>query len=485
MASPQTIKQGSVMEGIFAMYCAAFLIDPDDGKSKTSIAGFINDLRVDTTLGALADKKKKSVDYHNTFPAHSAPAKKNFKDVSIVTGKKAKAMILGSEKYDSLSKLLNDKDKYFESVGKKGFIDFSQVELKIRVKEAETGLYYGPNLKKLLDEEKETGGVKDEKYGEIKKKMLQLINNNQTAFFRDLKSVKQKYLKNSQNDKVKWGVDADGIAGETSGGSIKQDVTIQIFADGKRILRSELNFSLKSDSVSIHGGGIYNSMPEIFEMFEGSIPSSRVIEGKKYLKSIIDKRGHEETSKAAINGVWRLVGEGIPKSPNIKLSDHFWQILEKRLFGITEGKKKSYKGNIQVLEMKAKELREITREQFRTLRNSGVKLFPKWVPNDNPKEATPGSIFIVPQYPGDGGKVKKQNEKSIGGRGDKSMFKIRVSYEWVKQDVGGKQIRVSPEKSFGMTPKSAPAKVFIELGGADSIVHDENWDKFVDKGLVV
>ena len=105
--------------------------------------------------------------------------------------------------------------------------------------------------------------------------MLQLINNNQTAFFRDLKSVKQKYLKNSQNDKVKWGVDADGIAGETSGGSIKQDVTIQIFADGKRILRSELNFSLKSDSVSIHGGGIYNSMPEIFEMFEKTIGSTK------------------------------------------------------------------------------------------------------------------------------------------------------------------------------------------------------------------
>ena len=96
---------------------------------------------------------------------------------------------------------------------------------------------------------------------------------------------------------VKWTVDADGIAGETSGGDIKQDVTIQIFADGKRIIRSELNFSLKSDSVSIHGGGIYNSMPEIFEMFEGIIPASRVIEGKKYLKSITTQKGHEEQVK--------------------------------------------------------------------------------------------------------------------------------------------------------------------------------------------
>ena len=333
MASPNTIKQGSVMEGIFAMYCAAFLIDPTDGKNKKGIENFIDDLRVDTTLGKLIDQKKKSVDYRNTFPAHSAPAKKHFKPISIVTGKKAKGLITESQKFLTLSKILKDRDQYFESIGTKNFLDFSQVELKVRVKEAETGLYYGPNLKKLLDQEKKKDGVKDKKYGEIKKKMLFLINNNQTQFFRDLKNAKQKYLKNSKNDAVRWTVDADGIAGETSGGSIKQDVTIQIFADGKRILRSELNFSLKSDSVSIHGGGIYNSMPEIFEMFQGVIPASRVSEGKKYLKSITTKRGHAETSKAAINSLWRLVGNGIPKTPNTKLSDHFWGILEKRLFG--------------------------------------------------------------------------------------------------------------------------------------------------------
>ena len=472
MASPQTIKQGSVMEGIFAMYCAAFLIDPEDGKSKSSIAGFINDLRVDTTLGALADKTKKSVDYSNTFPAKSAPAKKNFPDISIVTGQKAKVMLKGSEKYDSLSKVLKNSDKYFESVSKKGFLDFSQVELKVRVKETETGLYYGPNLKKLLEEEKKNDFVKDEKYEQIKKKMLQLINNNQTAFFKDLKNAKRKYITNSKNDAVRWTVDADGIAGETSGGSIKQDVTIQIFADGKRILRSELNFSLKSDSVSIHGGGIYNSMPEIFEMFEGIIPKSRVGEGKKYLKSIIDKRGHEETSKAAINSVWRLVGEGIPKSVNTKSSDHFWDILERRLFGTSN----SYDGNIQLLEMNQKELREITKKQFTKLRNSGVLLFPRWIANDNPSEATPGSIFILPQYPGNGGgKVDESNHKM-------SLFKIRVSYLWVKQ--GGERVNPKTWSPGKPEPKSEPAKVFIELGGAKSIVHDENYIDFIDKGLI-
>ena len=471
-----SIKQGSVMEGIFAMYCAGFLVDPEDGKNKKSIENFINDLRVDTTLGQLADKNKKSVDYKNTFPAHSKPAKKNFKPITIVKGKKAKTLIKDSQKYLSLSKVLKDSEEYFESIGTKGFLDFSQVELKVRVKEAETGAYYGPNIKKLLEEEAKTGKVKDKKYNEIKKKMLFLINNNQTAFFKDLKNAKRKYITNSKNDAVRWTVDADGIAGETSGGSIKQDVTIQIFADGKRILRSELNFSLKSDSVSIHGGGIYNSMPEIFEMFEGIIPASRVTEGKRYLKSITTKKGHEETSKAAINSVWRLVGDGIPKTPNTKLSDHFWGILEKRLFGSST----AYKGKIQVLEMNQTELREVTQKQFKKLKESGILLYPKWLANDNPNKATPGSIKILPIYPGDGDKVKKTVEKDK----DKDLFKIRMSYEWTKQDVDGKKVRITPKEPRGMTPKSAPFKIFIELGGKDSIIHDENWEKFVKEGLV-
>jgi len=468
-----SIKQGSVMEGIFAMYCAGYLVDPQDGKNKKAIENFIDDLRIDTTLGQLADKTKKSVDYNNTFPTHSAPAKKHFKPITIVTGKKAKGMIKGSEKYDSLSSILVNGEDYFESVGTEGYIDFSQVELKVRVKEAETGAYYGPNIKKLLAQEAKKGKVSDDKYNAIKTKMLYLINNNQTQFFKDLKTAKHQYLKNSENDSVKWTVDADGIAGETSGGAIKQDVTIQIFADGKRILDSELNFSLKSDSVSIHGGGIYNSMPEIFEMFEKTIGSAKAKEGKKYLKSITEERGHEETSKAAINAVWRLVGEGIPKKVDTKLSNHFWDILGKRLFGLSG----SYKGKMQLLEMNKKELREITKQQFTKLRKSGVLLYPKWIANDKPTEATPGSIFILPQYPGDGGKIKKKTESNK----DMSMFKIRVSYLWIKQ--GGARLRPG-DPSPSMTAKSEPAKVFIELGGKKSIVHDENWKEFVKKGLV-
>ena len=452
-ATSQTIKQGSVMEGIFAMYCAAYLVDPDNGKNVKAIEGFIDDLRVDTTLGQLIDKNKKSVDYKNTFPAHAQPAKDHFKPIKIVTGKKAKTLI--SE--PKLEKQLKNTEKYFESVDTKNYLDFSQVELKVRVKEAETGLYYGPNLRKLLDEEMKNSKVKDKKYGDIKKKMLFLINDKKTSFFKDLKEAKMKYIKNSKSDVVHWTVDADGIGGETSGGEIKQDVTIRIFANGRRIISKELNFSLKSDSVSIHGGGLYNSMPEIYDMFKGVIPAGKIAEGKKFLATA-DGKGSKETRKAAIDSLWRLLGESLPTTPDTKWSDHFWSILEKRLFGT------GYQGKIQVLEMNKTELREITKDNFDRLRNSGIKLYPLWYKNTKTSEATPGDIRVMPLY---NGKTKEPKDTNY-------MFKIRIAYEFTK-----------PEGSKFRTGPPAPNKVYIELGGKKSVVHDENWDDYVKKGLVM
>jgi hypothetical protein len=208
-------------------------------------------------------------------------------------------------------------------------------------------------------------------------------------------------------------------------------------------------------------------------MFDGIIPTTSSNECKKYLKDVINKRGHEETSKDAINAIWMTVGRGIPKKPDTRLSERFWDILERRLFGSTN----SYKGKIQLLEMNKNELSEITKKQFTKLRSSGIVLYPIWLPNENIKDATPGTIKIMPIYPGDGGKVKKTVEKDT----NKEMFRIRILYEWTKQDVGGKKIRLQ----YGQAgAKSAPAKVVIELGRRHSIVHDENWDKFVDKGLV-
>jgi len=451
------IKEGSVMEGIFAMYCAAYLIDPASGKDKSAIERFMNDLRIDTTLGDLIGKGKKSVDYTNTFPTKSGIAKKRFgKDVTIRTGSEAKLLVKTSEKYKVLEKVLKNNEKYFETIGVQGYIDFSQVELKVRVKEAETGEYYGAKLKKLIDEEVEKGEVKDTKYKSIKQKMLLLIKNRESQFFKDLKNTKERYLKNNKSDVVKWTVDADGIGGETSGGEVKQDVTIQVFADGKRILSKELNFSLKSDSVSVHGGGVYNTLPAIYDMFKGIIPSSKITEGKNYMKSV-EGKGTKVSRKQSVDALWRLLGESLPKTPDTRWSDHFWSLLEKRLFGT------GYEGRIQLLEMKKKELREISTENFKRLRNSSVLLYPKWSPTKDSTVASPGNIIIMPLYLG---KIEEKKESN-------QVFRFRISY-----------LKSKPPGSKDRTGPAYPEKIFVELGGKDSIVHDENYIKFASKNLV-
>ena len=443
-ATSQTIKQGSVMEGIFAMYCAAYLVDPDNGKNAKAMEGFIDDLRVDTTLGQLIDKNKKSVDYKNTFPAHAQPAKKHFSPISIVTGKKAKTLI--SE--PKLEKQLKNTEKYFESVGTKNYLDFSQVELKVRVKEAETGDYYGKKLQKLLDEEKAAGKSKDKTYISIKERMRFLIKSKKNTFFKRLQNVKAKYLSNKESDVVHWTVDADGIAGETSGGDIKQDVTIVISADGTRILSEELNFSLKASSKTIHGGGVYNTMPQVYEIFEGVIPKDDIKRAKRLIEDV--KKGNAQyNAKESVDSLWKLIGENLPDlngEPNTKWNDHFWGVLERRLFG----KSSEYSGKIQLLEMNNKDLSEVTEEQFDKLKKSGVKLYPIYR-RSKPGSQSPGEIRIMPLYKGN---KKDPKESSF-------VYKMRAQYR-----------------------NDLPKKIAIELGGKDSIIHDENWEKFVKKGLV-
>ena len=463
------IKEGSVMEGIFAMYCAAYLIDPKSGRSSTAIEGFINDLRVDTSLGELLGKDKKSVDYNKTFPQHAGPAKKHFGGgnngngnggISVVSGKDAKAMIKNSPKYSTLSPNLPNAEKFFETVKVAGYPDFSQVILKVRVKEAETGKYYGTNLQKILDEEAAKGksGSVDKTYESIKQRMRYLIRNRETAFFRSLKAAKERYLKNKESDVIHWTVDADGIGGETSGGEVKQDVTIKITADGVKILEDELNFSLKASSSPIHGGGVYNTMEQVYDMFKGVIPENKRKEGVDFMDDI----KNESTvfaRKDAIDSLWRLIGESIPSQPDTKWSNHFWGVLESRLFGSSS----AYHGSIQLLEMNQRELREVTKENFTRLKNSGILLFPQYR-ESAPTAASPGDIRVMPKY------VDGTFETST----DNALFKMRPSYlKTGEKDASGKR-----------QGKAYPNKIFIELGGVKSIVHDENFQDFLDKGLV-
>ena len=111
-----------------------------------------------------------------------------------------------------------------------------------------------------------------------------MIKEKENTFFKSLRDAKMRYIKNSKRDVIKYTVDADGIAGETTGGDVKTDVTIKIMADGKKILEDDLNFSLKASSVTVEGGGLGDNFPVVFEMFEDVIPQNRITEARKFYK---------------------------------------------------------------------------------------------------------------------------------------------------------------------------------------------------------
>lgn len=458
-------KQGSVMEGVFAMYCAAYLVDPNDGKNKTEVKNFIDNLRINTVLKELKKKGSYKVEYDKTFPNTDRFSQKHFKDVSIVKGAVAKRRTPITQKNAAAIKQLSMNKEYFDTVGVKGFIDFSRVTLKVGVKEAETGKFYGQKLQKLI-EEQQKGIITDAKvskiYEELKRRIETLITNEKSTFFRDLTSAKKAYLKNSQTDVIEWTVDADGIGGETSGGKIKQDVTIKILANGKRILQRELNFSLKANNKSIHSGGVYSSLDYLYDLFSPLLPQSVVKDVERIIKQLQGKVTDESPDIVA-EGLWCLLGKELPKSGS-KMdiqSVEFLKVLEQKMFGT------QYDGSIQVLDMQEKKIKETTKANFlRLARDSGIKLYPVWKPT--PNALGPGNIVIMPVY------ANGKRETNLKN----SVYHFRPFYKKRKDSGGGRGLDYNIRKNVQFD------KIIVEIGSNNSPVYDYNYPDLVKKGLV-
>ena len=461
------IREGSIMEGVFAMYCAAYLMDPDDGKSPAKIEKFIHSVAVDTEINAMATKGAKSVDYHSVFPNTSGQS--SVFDVTIVTGQQAKGMVTKAKKPTKLQKetqnRLKPSQKYFYSKAKGLKADFSQVDLKIKLKHAEVGPMYGSSLQKILDKSKEEQ-LEESTYQSIKKKTETLVKANSTKFFNKLRTAKIKYLANNRSDVMIWEIDAAGTEGEQSGGAIKQDVEVRIKANGDMILNETLNFSLKSDSSTVHGGGVYEGIEVMYEIFSPLITDKTdILAAKKYINLVTTSK-KTKSIKLDIDALLRtILVKSIPKqgsSPNYTWSEYFWDVLQKRIFGT------GYQGQIQVVEMNQNEVREVTTGNFFAMRRSGMKLFPVWS-DSKVGSATPGTVYILPSYPMKGGREVAANpEKDI----NKAIYKMRIKYTTQK------------EKGVRMQGTGIPDKMMIELGGAKSIIHDANFPKFIEAGLM-
>ena len=279
MADSSAVKEGSVMEGLFAMYCAAILIDPNDGADATKVTTFINSLAVTSQLKNLATKEssgprkglfKQAVCYKKTFPIDNTAPKASVFGVKVVKGSIAKT-IANNPKLRVAPQL-----NYFETTAQKGYPDFSSVKLKVVLKEKEVGTQYGEELQKLLDNQP---GLKDQKqkdnFESIKVRVNSMIKAKSATFFRKLQGVKKAYLYNNRIDVMEWQVDADGIGGEGSGGEIKQDITIRVWANGKRIFDDTINFSLKASSATFHSGGLQAGLDLLLDKYQLGLPADK------------------------------------------------------------------------------------------------------------------------------------------------------------------------------------------------------------------
>jgi len=144
--------------------------------------------------------------------------------------------------------------------------DVFNVNLSVRLKPASVTGAFGKDLSMLL---KTCSDI-----GNIDKKIDALIKSTETSSWAgNIKSTIDKFLNNNVGEIITFECIADGIAGETSGGKIKSDVDLNIYASKaggtrKPVLKHVIPFSLKSESVTVANMSPYNGMKDIAEAFD-------------------------------------------------------------------------------------------------------------------------------------------------------------------------------------------------------------------------
>ena len=136
--------------------------------------------------------------------------------------------------------------------------DIFTVKLILRLKPKSVEGAYGKDYNVLFKKSKDIGNI-DAKINAMIK--------HAKGFKSKLLKIRDKYLKNNRADKVTFEIFADGIAGETSGGKIKADIDLRIFANGKKQADLHIPYSLKSGSKTLSNLSPYKGLMEMMDKF--------------------------------------------------------------------------------------------------------------------------------------------------------------------------------------------------------------------------
>ena len=248
----------------------------------------------------------------------------------------------GRFKYTVASKLKRQKDK--------NPADLFNVGFEMRLKPQ--------SVQGAFDKEYELLYKSSKDVGNIDMKINQLITSFKSASFaKKANDAVNYFLDNNASDNVTFTVIADGIAGESSGGELKGDVTLEVYAtaknSNKKIISGAIPFSIKSESVTVANLSPYHGMLDFAKAMDIDWDAE-----EKYIR--LSKRftgpAEQKAKFELITEMYaELKDEIVKKSKEANFSKTAYAFLRKSIFGSDLA---------NVVDVRSSTVKEITVEHF-------------------------------------------------------------------------------------------------------------------------
>jgi len=294
------VKEGSIMEGILAIYIAMILADPNDGENINELKGNIDKFRKQTILKEGLNPR---IGIKKEFP----------KDDDL-----GYDIAVGDSK---VNQFMKQGQPYIIQQREGKPADFIQVALEVYLKPAEVYPGFGDEYDKYAEQKKD--------YGKLAKKIDTMIASKKSILFRKIIQAKKRFLMNKNTDVVRYEVLADGVTGEQADGNIKADIMVKIIANGRELVRDQINLSVKSDSTTVQNAGIIKGLQSMYEVI--GPPKSKANMAKKLMEDISKAKG--EAKLQYVSAMFDLLGENLSKASGADFTDRAFNFLEEAIFG--------------------------------------------------------------------------------------------------------------------------------------------------------
>ena len=224
-----------------------------------------------------------------------------------------------------------DFDPVYDNVAGKPKDTFN-VKLEIRLKPSSVKGAFGKDAQALFSKSSDIG-----KLDAKTKSMIKYIKN--TSAQKKIDKFVDDLLQNNTKDEVDLHVLADGIAGESSGGILKGDVALKIKAKiggkkSKNLNLGEVNFSLKSDSVTLANLSPFKSMDTIAKYFKVPFSPKDVPEKlRNIVTSDARSPAHKKQKVISMRKIFELLKKKMAKSNQKQLKTRAFNLLKLAAFG--------------------------------------------------------------------------------------------------------------------------------------------------------